>query len=233
MTTTVAPVIANAAVVTTLRAANESAKTADKLAREAAVAANAADYLDEANCGIRLDSILTLYIGELTHKNVKDSFSAALAILVADKPVRVEASAKTENANGTLTFKAPEVLEPTGNEAPTEGKAITTLEAGDAVRKLAADVMKKAATTARQAIGRGRSEGGGRKSTKAPERAPFMDELVAVLRDEGLRASMFAVISTAAKSDSVVLERCAEVCRNAGYEVARPKAKATKPTATK
>lgn len=210
---TEAVVVANATVVASLRSANESAKTADKLAREAALAANGSDYLDEADCGVRLDSILALYMPELTHKNVKESFSAALAILVADKPVRIEASAKTENANGTVSFKAPEVLDPTGSEAAAEGKAITTLDAGDAVMKLAADVMKKAATSARQAIGRGRAEGGGRKSAKPAERAPFMDEFLSCLENDGLRETMFQRMALAFKTRQGAAQQLADVLK--------------------
>lgn len=217
----VSPVVANVLVTEKINAANESAKTADAMAREAATLANESDYVDEGDAGKRLDSILALYAGVLTHKAVKESFSAALAILVADKPVRVESSAVTTLANGRMTFKAPEILAPVAekNEVLNPEKTVTELAAGDAVMKLAADTMKAAATAARESIGRGRATGGGRKSTKDAPRAPWFDELSGVINDHGLRVSMFAVIQTKAKADDKFREELAECLRNCGMEV--------------
>jgi hypothetical protein len=217
----VAVVVANVAVVSKIEGANASAKTADTLAREAATLADASDYLDMVDLGKRLDAILALYMSVLTHKAVKESFSAALAILVADKPVRIEASAKTEAANGKLTFKAPEVLAPVAekNEVATADKSITTLEPGDAVMRLAADTMKAAATAARNTIGRGRAQGGGRKTTKATERAPFADELVAHLADKALGFAVVTIIETAAKNDADLKERIFTMAINLGAKL--------------
>ena len=221
-TAPVAPVVtANAAVVAKIESANASAKTADTLAREAATLADTTDYLETVDLGARLDAILALYIPTLTHKAVKESFSAALAILVADKPVRIEASAKTEAANGKLTFKAPEVLAPIAdkNEIVDADKSITTLEPGEAVMKLAADTMKQAATAARSTIGRARASGGGRKTTKPTERAAFTDELVAHLSDKALGFAVITVIETAAQNDADLRDRIFTMAINLGAKL--------------
>jgi len=219
--TTVTTVTANVLVTEKINAANDSAKTADAMAREAAALANESDYVDEGDAGKRLDAILALYMSSLTHKAVKESFSAALAILVADKPVRIESSAVTTAANGRMTFKAPEVLAPVADKAEVldPEKTVTELAAGDAVMKLAAETMKAAATAARESIGRGRATGGGRKSTKEAPRAPWFDELAGVINDHGLRVSMFAVLQTKAKADNAFREELAECLRNCGMEV--------------
>jgi len=219
----IAAAVANVAVVAKINAANESAKSADAMAREAATLANESDHVDEADCGKRLDLILALYMSVLTHKAVKESFSAALAILVADKPVRIEASAVTTAANGKMTFKSPEVLEPVAasGEVVDPEKSITELSAGDAVMKLAADTMKAAATVARKAVGRGRATGGGRPSTKPAVRAPFLDELAGFISDHALRASMFAVVNTAMKADKKIEAEVCEMIRNCGWTVSR------------
>lgn len=212
---------ANAAVTAKIESANTSAKTADTLAREAATLANESDYPNEADAGKRLDAILALYMPVLTHKAVKESFSAALAILVADKPVRIEAAAKTEAANGKLTFKAPEVLTPVAdkNEILDADKTVTTLEPGDAVMRLAADTMKAAATSARAAIGRGRATGGGRKSTKPTEREPFTVELAAHLSDKALGFAVITLIETAAKNDPELRDRIFTMAINLGAKL--------------
>ena len=224
-TTTIASaattVVASAAVIAKIEAANVSAKTADTLAREAATMADATDYVDMVDLGARLDAILALYMPALSHKAVKESFSAALAILVADKPVRIEATAKTESANGKLTFKAPEVLAPVAdkNEIATPDKSVTTLEPGEAVLKLAADTMKAAATAARATIGRARAPGGGRKVAKPAERAAFVDELVAHLRDKALGFAVITVIETAAQQDADLRDRIFTMAINLGAKI--------------
>jgi hypothetical protein len=233
----VSAVVANVQVTEKINLANESAKTADATAREAATLANESDYTDEGDAGKRLDSILALYMSVLTHKAVKESFSAALAILVADKPVRVESSAVTTSANGRMTFKAPEVLTPVADKAEVLNpeKSVTELTAGDAVMKLAADTMKAAATAARESIGRGRATGGGRKSTAPALRAPWFDELAGVINDHSLRVSMFAIVQTKAKADEAFRNELAECLRNCGMEVfaAGTLAKARKAPASK
>jgi hypothetical protein len=219
---TVSAVVANVLVTEKINLANESAKSADATAREAATLANESDYTDEGDAGKRLDNILALYMSVLTHKAVKESFSAALAILVADKPVRIEATSSTVTpATGKITFKAPEILSPVAdkNEVLNPEKGVTELSAGDAVMKLAADTMKAAATAARESIGRGRATGGGRKSTAPALRAPWFDELAGVINDHSLRVSMFAIVQTKAKADEAFRNELAECLRNCGFEV--------------
>ena len=237
-TATVSAVTANVQVTEKINLANESAKSADAMAREAATIANESDYTEEGDAGKRLDSILALYMSVLTHKAVKESFSAALAILVADKPVRIEATSSTVTpATGKITFKAPEILSPVAdkNEVLNPEKGVTELSAGDAVMKLAADTMKAAATAARESIGRGRATGGGRKSTAPALRAPWFDELAGVINDHSLRVSMFAVITTKAKADKDFAAELTECVRNLGFEVfeAGTLAKARKTAASK
>lgn len=224
ITTPVVVVAANAAVVAKIESANASAKTADTLAREAATLADTTDYLDMVDLGNRLDSILALYMPTLIHKTVKESFSAALAILVADKPVRIEASSvttSTVNGQEKVSFKAPEILTPVAdkNEIATPDKSITTMEPGDAVMKLAADTMKAAATAARNTIGRGRAQGGGRKVTKPNERAAFADELVAHLADKALGFAVVTIIETAAKNDPELRDRIFTMAINLGAKL--------------
>lgn len=194
-----ASILANPAVSLKLQGANESARTADAMAREAAVLANDSDYLDSKPTE-RLEKILSLYMADLTHKAVKESFSAALAILVADKPVRIAASEKSENmATGKLGFKAPEALSPVPpkGEVLPEGKGVTELSADDAVSKLTTNVLKQAATAAREALGVGRAKGAGPvKATKA-ERAPFMAEFAAAWADDALRMQIIRMIEIA------------------------------------
>lgn len=195
-------VVATMAVVDKLACANESAITADKFAREAAIIADENDYIT-APPTERLESILALYKTSLTHKAVKESFSAALAILIADKPVRIAASAKTEKATGQVTFTAPEALPPVAvkHEILPEGKAVTEMSPTDALAKLTTGVMKQAATAAREALGVARAKGGGRKASQ-PEgrRAPFYDELGVALRDAGMMPQCLSFIELAASN---------------------------------
>jgi hypothetical protein len=190
--------IATPAVTLKLQGANESARTADTMAREAAIIANDSDYLD-AKPTERLEKILALYMADLTHKAVKESFSAALAILVADKPVRIAASEKSENmATGKLGFKTPEALPPIApkGEILPEGKGVTELSADDAVAKLTTNVLKQAATAAREALGVNRAKGGGRTAAKESKeaRAPFMAEFAAAWNDDALRMQIIHMI---------------------------------------
>jgi hypothetical protein len=226
-TSPVSPVVANPAVVQELTNANASAVSADKTARNAATLANASDLLDEADCGKRLDGILALYMPNLTHKAVRESFSAALAILIADKPVRMASTAVTTKADGTVSFASSEALAPVAdkNEILPEGKTVTELSAEDSVAKLQVGALKQAATAAREVIGRARAAGGGRKATKA-ERAPFFDEMAAVLQDKALSASFYAILQTKAKADTACRDHLAEILRNCGMEVSRKVAKA-------
>ena len=187
--------VATPAVTLKLQSANESARTADQYAREAATMANEHDYL-QSKPAERLDKILSLYMADLTHKAVKESFSAALAILVADKPVRIAASEKTEKANGALGFKAPEALTPVAEkgEVPPADKAITELSAEDAVGKLTTNVLKQAATAAREALGVGRAKGAGAVKATKTERAPFMQEFACAWHDDALRMQLIRMI---------------------------------------
>lgn len=199
--TTVAPIaaavsaaIATPAVTLKLAAAVESATTADQFAREAATLANDSDFPNAAPVD-RLEKILALYSGSLTHKAVKESFSAALVVLVADKPVRIAATEKAEKATGAIRFTAPEALSPVAakGEILPEGKVVTELSAGDAVSKLAVGVLKQAATAAREALGVGRAKGAGPKKAEVA-RASFFDEFAAAWKDDALRMTLCRMI---------------------------------------
>lgn len=216
----------NTAIVTLLDDATASAKTADRKAREAAEIAADKECLDVTESLARCDAIVALYAEHLGTATVKTSFSAALAIIIADKPVRVSATAKTVAASGAVTFKAPEALPPVAeiNETIDDGRAVHELTPCEAVDTMTSNLLKACATKAREAMGKVKGAGG-RKATSKPQRAGFMDELVVVLRDKDLAASMWAIISTDAKVNHATLERCAEVCRNAGFTVSK---KATK-----
>lgn len=190
----VAAAVATPAVTLKLAAAVESATTADQFAREAATLANESDFPNAAPVD-RLEKILALYAGSLTHKAVKESFSAALVVLVADKPVRIAASEKAEKASGSLRFTAPEALSPVAakGEILPEGKAVTELSGADAVAKLAVGVLKQAATAAREALGVGRAKGAGPKKVDVA-RAGFFDEFAAAWKDDALRMTLCRMI---------------------------------------
>ena len=170
-------------------------------ARQAAQLACTENFLDMA-AGERAQKIITLYMPHLVEKTVKEAFSAAVTVLVADKDIRIASSAVTTNApnkaypQGQVTFKAPEILAPVAEkgEILPEGKTLTTLSAEDAVSKLPIDQLKAAATSIRQLIGTARASGGGRKATTEGKRAPFMQEFAAAWKDAALKAQIVAII---------------------------------------
>lgn len=185
-----APIATQSAIVVSLLSdATSAANTLSEKARQAAIEADHLDFTDLEPTK-RLDAILTLYMPLLGNQTVKYAFSASLAILIADKPVVIQSSAVTTKADGSLSFAAPEVVA-IGAVKPDD-KSETTLTPADAINKLGDKVLKQAATVAREALGRARKEGGGRKAAPAaPARAPFFDEVVAVLKDATLRAQLF------------------------------------------
>ena len=196
VTSTLVNAVATSAVVDLINAANESAVTSDAHAREAAIKANETDFLTVGKAAERLDKILGLYASVLTHQAVKQSFSAALAILVADKPVRIQASEVGHKANGTVTFKSPEALSPVADkgEKIPEKKMVETLTPEQAISQLTVGVMKQAATMARESLGVARAKGAGpAKKANTNARAPFMMELAAAIKDDALRSQMVSM----------------------------------------
>lgn len=215
-------VIMTAAVVAALREATEADLTVSLAARQAASLAHQSDFIGETDKAKRVAAILDLYMPELSRKSVKEQFSAAVAVLVRDEPIRIAASAKTEKADGKLSFTAPEIL--AKGEASAPDKAVTTVTAKDAVEKLTAPELRAAATVARQELGIGRAPGAGRKPTvKSGEstRAPFFDELAAVLKDSALSMQMFAIVAIAAKQQPSILASCQSILEANGYDVTR------------
>jgi len=199
----VAPVVASNDVILSLKKAIGSADSMDRLARKAAITAEAAHPFESMTAAERIKAILALYAPQLTHDAVKASFGAALVILVADKPLHV-ASKGSDKKAGSIVFKAPEFFtdDEEAERAKPEGGTVTELEPSEAVEKLSVQVLKKAATAARQAIGTARASGGGRKAKeKVGVRAPWFEELVGVLGDKTLRAQMFQVLTAKCRAD--------------------------------
>ena len=218
-------------VVALLDDACAASKTLTTKARQAAAIACEGNFLSET-AENRINHILALYMPHLAEKSVKDIFSAAVAVLCVDKPVRIAASEvgnKAPNADypqGQLTLKAPEVLPPVASkgEIAPEGKIVKTLEPSDAVQQLSADVLKKVATAAREAIGTGNKKGGGRPAKLETKRAPFFEELAAVLKDSALRTQCLSFIETAASTDATLQNSIIAMAKRLGE--GRPKAKA-------
>ena len=213
--------IQNADVVRALNEANQADQTVSLAARQAATLANDNDFTKETDKAKRLDVILALYMPILTRKSVKEQFSAALAVLVEASEVRIAASAVTTKADGKVTFSAPEAL--SKGEAADPTKSVTTLKPTEAVANLTSNDLKQAATVARENLGKARASGGGRKSTKNTEstRAPFFDELAAVLKDGALSMQMFAIVAIAAKQQPTIIAACQSILEQSGYQVTR------------
>lgn len=240
----IATVIGNALVIDKLHCANDSAMTADHFAREAAKAAHAADFLDTRKATDRLAAILDLYKGELTHPTVKASFSAALTVLVLAEPVKLAVGEMSEKYSQKLdavgnpvkgetktTLKLDRMDALVKGEVPEAGKKVIELTPMQAVDQLQSNALKTVATAKRQDAGIGGNPGAGRKASDKPAagvRAPFMDELVAVMKDTALCKSMFSVMLIASKQQPHIVGYCAEVCKANGYNVTKKEAAAKK-----
>ena len=229
MTKQTTPAVAalNEHVTGLLTVANDAGATADRTAREAATVAHAEDHLDEKDHAKRLQAILADYAPHLTHPTVKTSFSAALAILVAGTPVRVAVAEKTEvfkGGNTTLRLKAMDVLEK--GEKPDPEKQAMELTPALAVAQLQSNDMKAVAAATRSTLGMGGNKGAGRKAAAKPnERAPYMDETVAVLKDHALAHSLFQLVGIAAKQQPHLVAEMTAVLKSLGYSVTRKAAK--------
>ena len=171
-------------VVQLLTQATSGYATVTGLARDAAIKADALDYTNEVPAK-RLDLILKLYMPNLTTLAVRNLFSAALAILVADKAVTVVKATKA-NGDNVLSFPKGTAKEPTCELTPME-----------AVKTCPSELVKQLARPAREAIGIARATGGGRKAEVKATRAPFMDELAAAWKDTALRAEIESVLRAA------------------------------------
>jgi hypothetical protein len=186
-TTNAATIATDAAVAKTLDSACKDATSADRKARDAAAAAvKAAGTAHGLARGVLNNAILAAYGPHLGVKSVRDSFSAALVLLIADVPVTIAADSIAENKAGNLTFKSPAVLGK--DERAGEEQITRTLSAADTVAKVSTNVLKAAATVARAALGTAKpaeSKGGrpGKVTVTKGTRAPFADELVAQLAD--------------------------------------------------
>jgi Arc/MetJ family transcription regulator len=199
-TITKTPAVATLSVTLKLQAANESAVTGDQFAREAAILADENDYTSMTDCAKRIEAILSLYMAELKHDSVKKIFSASLAVLVADKPVRIAATAQTTSATTEkVKLTAPEAMAPVAEkgEVTPDKKAIYTFTPSEAVAKLTGDTLKLAATAAREALGIARKVT--TKADKRTVRAPFFDEFAAVLGDDALRQQAFRMVDLTGK----------------------------------
>jgi hypothetical protein len=188
-------------VISLLDEAGKAAVAMHTKARLAATAACAGNFLTDTPAD-RATKIIALYMPHLTEKSVKEAFSAAVSLLVADKDVRI-ASTSVETVfptkdypQGKTVFKNPEVLPPVAEkgEILPEKKSVTTMSAEDAVAKLPIDQLKAAATAVRQLIGTARAPGAGRKASTEGRRAPFMEEFAAAWKDAGLKAQLVAII---------------------------------------
>jgi len=188
-------------VVASLDAACAAGKTMAAKAREAAICACAGNFLT-APPAERAEKIVALYMPHLAEKSVKEAFSAIVAVLSADKPVRIqsaEAGQKAPSADypsGMATFKAPEVLSPVADakEVIPDGRIVTEFEAAEAVEKLPIELIKKVGTMARELMGTGRAKGAGRPKTATETRAPFMAEFSAAWVDDALRLQIIQII---------------------------------------
>lgn len=179
-TEAVTAIVAAAAVAVVLDDACKEAASADRKAREAAVAAVKAAGAPVGEAGVHVAAILAAYAPHLANKTVKDSFSAAVAVLVSARPVIVCGTEIGERKGGALTVKAPEIL--AADEVAPDGKITRTLEPSAAVANLACDVLRRAAASARETMGYGRKAAGGGRPAKAQGvRAPFAEELAAQL----------------------------------------------------
>lgn len=219
----------NSAVVELLKQATEKAASADALARDAAVKAVETDCLGIEDAAARVDAIIALYKAQLEHRAVRMSFAAAVAILVADKPVRFAVTGKVEKADGRITLQGAEALapvEPTGGDEIAEGKMVVTMEPSEAIAKLAADALKMAAPKANEAIGKARAARHTNPVKKATARAPFFDELAAVIKDAALAPQFWSLLTIAAQSDHSVRAALVKACEATGHEVKRLSAKA-------
>ena len=178
-------IVANAEVNKLLDLACGHAASADQKARDAAkLAFTSAGTAHGLSRGQLVNSLVATYNSHLNHKNVRDSFSAALAILAANVPVVVIGSdIAPSDKTGRLIVKAPEIA-PAGTVAG-DGKVARTLTAADQVDKLSADLLKRAATTAREELGTAKKGNpGGRPATVTVTqgtRAPFSEELAALI----------------------------------------------------
>jgi hypothetical protein len=177
----VAPVV-SAVVVALLKDSQAGFDTGTSKAKEAAIQADALDCINLTPVK-RIDAIMDLYKDHFPSASVKSAFSAALAILVADKPVQAVAAT---SKSGAVTYSAP-----TDNEKEPR----VTLEPADAVAKLGGNTLKKVAVTAREALGTANAKGAGRAKTAT--RLPFLQEVAAYLKDEALRAQLVAALHTA------------------------------------
>lgn len=215
--------VCNPEIVTMLDAASVHAASADRMARDAAVKAHGTECLDIVDCAERVATIGALYRPNLANQTVKLSFMAALSILVADKPVRFAADAKIDNpAKGTTSFDKPEALTPVapkeGDEVP-EGKTVFEMSAEDAIARLPANLLKMASPMANAAIGKAREARHVVK--KATARAPFFDEMAAVIRDKGLEGQFFEILGIAAQGNRDIQDRLIGIMTKQGYKVAK------------
>ena len=225
--TPVAPVVLNADVVTLLDAANESGKTADKKAREAALTAARTDCLTIKDKAERLAAIQLAYKEHLTHPTVVASFRAALAILVTGEQVNLAVGEETKiysEAGTSLRLKSMEVL--AKDEAAEKGKQVVSLTPEQAVAQLQSNDLKAVGTASRESLGVARAKGAGRKSAPVTTRAPFMDEFTVAMKDAALSASMFRLIGTMAKRQPSILGALKGILEAEGYTVRRAEKKA-------
>lgn len=184
-TTTTPAIVADVAVNKLLDNACAHAASADENARTAAKKAyEMAGKAHGLSRGQLVNALVAAYSAHLLHKNVRDSFSAALAILAANVPVTVIATEIGEKAGGKLTAKAPEIAE--AGTKPGDGKVAKTLTPEDQIGKLSADMMKKAAASARETLGiakKGENKGGRPAVVTVTQgaRAPFAEEVQALV----------------------------------------------------
>jgi hypothetical protein len=217
-------------VVALLDEACAAGRTMTGKAREAASKAVSGNFLDDTPV-VRIGKILGLYMPHLIEKAVKDVFSSAVSVLCNDKPVRIAASEVGQKAptadypEGQVTLKAPEVLSPVADkgEVLPEGKIVKELSAEEAVAQLSSDLLKKVATATREAMGTsGQGKGGGRPIKPENKRAPFFDELAAVLKDSALRTQCLTFVELAADTDATLKNSIIAMAKRLGE--GRPKA---------
>lgn len=151
-------------------------------AKEAAIQADSLDFLDLIPIK-RIDAIMSLYKDSFPSNHVKAAFSAALAILVADKAVSVVAAT---SKSGEIAYS---------NTTDNEKEPRVELTPAEAVAKLGANTLKKVAVTAREALGTANASGAGRKASAA--RLPFLAEVAAYLKDDMLRKQLIATLHSA------------------------------------
>lgn len=173
-------------VVLLIKQAITHSKGAEKSARDAAKLAVAKFERGDMADPEAYRAILAKYHAPLAEsKHVKDTFSAAVSLLLAGEVVRVAASAVTTGKNA-VSFTSPEML--AAGEVADPEKTTTEYTVEDVLAKFGSDNLKRAARVAREAIGVAGAGGGRPEKAKAkPEggRLPISEEVAFILASPG------------------------------------------------